>query len=64
MNEIYDENGELKSPINGFVNPLSDLHPVDFDSNQVYELLAYQKIVGRYNVDLFSFFKHFRVESK
>jgi hypothetical protein len=49
--EIYDGNGKLKSPITGFVNPLSGLYPVDFDSNKVYELLAYQKIAGRYNAD-------------
>ena len=24
---------------------------MDFDSNNVYELLAYQKIAGRYNAD-------------
>lgn len=51
LNEIYDENGKLKRPISGFVNPLSGLYPVDFDSNKVYELLAYQKIAGRYNAD-------------
>ncbi|MCB2291115.1 FG-GAP-like repeat-containing protein [Clostridium sp. CS001] len=51
LNEIYDENGKLKNPIQGFVNPLSGLYPVDFDSNKVYELLAYQKIAGRYNAD-------------
>lgn len=51
LNEIYYENGKLKSPINGFVNPISGLYPVDFDSNGVYELLAYQKIAGRYNAD-------------
>ncbi|MPM83504.1 hypothetical protein SDC9_130568 [bioreactor metagenome] len=51
LSEIYDENGKLKQPISGFVNPLSGLYPVDFDSNGVYELLAYQKIAGRYNAD-------------
>lgn len=51
LNEIYDVNGKLKNPITGFVNPLSGLYPVDFDSNNVYELLAYQKIAGRYNAD-------------
>jgi hypothetical protein len=51
LNEIYDKNGKLKAPISGFVNPLSGLYPVDFDSNGVYELLAYQKIAGRYNAD-------------
>jgi len=51
LNEIYDDKGKLKNPINGFVNPLSGLYPVDFDSNKVFELLAYQKIAGRYNAD-------------
>ena len=51
LNEIYDKDGKLNSPINGFVNPLSGLYPVDFDSNKIYELLAYQKIAGRYNAD-------------
>lgn len=51
LGEIYDANGRLKSPITGFVNPLSGLYPVDFDSDGVYELLAYQKIAGRYNAD-------------
>jgi len=51
LNEIYDKNGKLKTPISGFVNPISGLYPVDFDSNKVYELLAYQKIAGRYNAD-------------
>ncbi len=51
LSEIYYENGKLKNPISGFVNPLSGLYPVDFDSNKVYELLAYQKIAGRYNAD-------------
>ncbi|MBI0580109.1 VCBS repeat-containing protein [Neobacillus cucumis] len=51
LNEIYDGKGKLKRPISGFVNPLSGLYPVDFDSNKVYELLAYQKIAGRYNAD-------------
>jgi hypothetical protein len=51
LNEIYDKDGKLKNPISGFVNPLSGLYPVDFDSNKVYELLAFQRIAGRYNAD-------------
>ncbi|WP_097027962.1 spore coat protein [Clostridium peptidivorans] len=51
LNEIYDKNGILKQPISGFVNPLSGLYPVDFDANGTYELLAYQRIAGRYNAD-------------
>lgn len=49
--EIYDRNGKLKAPIDGFVNPLSGLYPVDFDNNGVYELLGYQAIAGQYNAD-------------
>lgn len=51
LNEIYYKDGRLKNPINGFVNPLSGLYPVDFNYDNVYELLAYQKIAGRYNAD-------------
>ncbi|WEK54368.1 MAG: VCBS repeat-containing protein [Candidatus Cohnella colombiensis] len=51
LSEIYQANGKLKQPISGFVNPLSGLYPVDFDGNHVYELLAYQKIAGRYDAD-------------
>ncbi|QGU95789.1 VCBS repeat-containing protein [Clostridium bovifaecis] len=51
LNEIYDEDGKLKKPISGFINPLSGLYPIDFNSDGVYELLAYQKIAGRYNAD-------------
>ena len=51
LNEIYDQNGKLKAPIEGWVNPISGLYPIDFDSNGIYELLAYQRIAGRYNAD-------------
>jgi hypothetical protein len=56
LNEIYDENGKLKEGISGFVNPLSGLYPVDFNYDGVYELLAYQKIAGRYNADSLGYF--------
>lgn len=56
LNEIYNNNGTLKEPISGFVNPLSGLYPIDFDSDGVYELLAYQKIAGRYNADSLGYF--------
>ncbi|MDQ0351480.1 hypothetical protein J2R98_001294 [Alkalibacillus filiformis] len=51
LNEIYDADGNLIEPIEGWVNPLSGLYPVDFDLDGVYELLAYQRIAGRYNAD-------------
>jgi hypothetical protein len=55
LSDIYDEKGILKSPITGFVNLLSGLYPVDFDSINRYEILAYQKNAGRYNTDSLGF---------
>ena len=51
LDEIYYRNGKLKAPVEGFVNPLSVLQPVDFDYDRVLELMAFQKIAGRYNAD-------------
>jgi len=51
LDEIYTSEGELKAPIEGWVDPLSGLYPVDFDSNGIFELLGYQSISGRYHAD-------------
>ncbi|OAS87851.1 spore coat protein [Metabacillus litoralis] len=51
LSEIYHENGQLKEPIQGWVNPLSGLYPIDFNRDGTYELDAYQRIAGRYNAD-------------
>ena len=51
LDEIYTPDGELKAPIEGWVDPLSGLYPVDFDGNGIYELLGYQSISGRYHAD-------------
>ncbi|WP_139364887.1 VCBS repeat-containing protein [Sutcliffiella halmapala] len=51
LTEIYQENGVLKAPIEGWVNPLSGLYPIDFNRDGTYELQAYQRIAGRYNAD-------------
>ncbi|MCM3603339.1 VCBS repeat-containing protein [Robertmurraya korlensis] len=51
LNEIYDENGKLKTPISGWVDPISGLYPTDYDLNKLYELIAYQQIAGRYHAD-------------
>ncbi|MDF2567105.1 MAG: spore coat protein [Oscillospiraceae bacterium] len=59
LNEIYDRNGVLKEPIQGFVNPLSALFPVDVDTNGIYELLAFQKVAGRYNADALGYIQNF-----
>jgi len=58
LSEIYDSNGNLKRPVSGFVNPLSGLYPVDFDANRVYELLAFQKVAGRYNADALGYIQN------
>ncbi|WP_244440901.1 hypothetical protein [Neobacillus jeddahensis] len=51
LGEIYTPKGELKAPIEGWVNPLSGLYPIDFNRDGTNELLAYQRIAGRYNAD-------------
>ncbi|CAH0306814.1 hypothetical protein SRABI96_04816 [Peribacillus sp. Bi96] len=51
LSEIYNKNGVLKAPIEGWVNPLSGLYPVDFNRDGINELDAYQRIAGRYNAD-------------
>lgn len=51
LDELYTVDGILKTPINGWVNPLSGLYPVDFNRDGIYELEAYQRIAGRYNAD-------------
>jgi hypothetical protein len=51
LSEIYYENGKLKKPIEGWVNPLSSLWPIDIERNGTYELYAVQRIAGRYNAD-------------
>ncbi len=51
LNEIYTPEGILKQPIEGWVDPLGGLYPVDFDGNGIYELLGYQSIAGRYHAD-------------
>lgn len=37
--------------IQGFVNPLSGLYPIDFNSDGIFNLVAFQKVAGRYNAD-------------
>ncbi len=51
LSEIYTPEGTLKEPIEGWVDPLGGLYPIDYDGNGVYELLGYQGISGRYHAD-------------
>lgn len=55
LNEIYNDNGILKNPISGWVDPLSGLYPIDRNFDNVYELLGYQQIAGRYHADSLGF---------
>lgn len=49
--EIYNPDGTLKQPIEGWVDPFSGLYPVDYDRDGTYEILGYQEIAGRYHAD-------------
>ncbi|CAM5219551.1 hypothetical protein UACE39S_03325 [Ureibacillus acetophenoni] len=51
LNETYHPNGTLIQPIEGWVDPLSALYPVDIGRNGKYGLLGLQLIAGRYHAD-------------
>lgn len=51
LSEIYDGNGILKEPIEGWVDPVGGLYPIDFARDGTYELMAFQEIAGRYHAD-------------
>lgn len=55
LDQIYNPDGTLKKPVEGFVSPLSGLYPVDFDGDGVYELMAMQGVSGLYNADRFGY---------
>ncbi|MFM1653251.1 FG-GAP-like repeat-containing protein [Brevibacillus sp. B_LB10_24] len=56
LSEIYDSSGKLKEPIQGDVNALSGLYPIDFERYGQYSLMALQRITGRYNADGLGYF--------
>ncbi|GEN53624.1 VCBS repeat-containing protein [Halobacillus faecis] len=51
LSDIYNEDGTLKAPLQGSVSGLNTLYPIDFDGDGVYELFAFQRIIGQYNAD-------------
>lgn len=59
LTEIYDKNGKLKNPIDGFVNPISGLYPIDIQRDGIYGIYILQKIAGRYNADSLGFVETF-----
>lgn len=58
LDEIYNEDGTLKQPLNGYVVPISGLYPVDYQGDGVYELLTYRRIIGKYNADSLGIVNH------
>jgi hypothetical protein len=48
---VYDKNGKLIKPLEGFVIYLPDLHPVKNDGSMPYKLEALQDIAGTAHVD-------------
>lgn len=51
LSEIYNKDGTLKEPIEGWVDPIGGLYPIDYARDGTYELLSYQEIAGRYHAD-------------
>ena len=49
--QLYDENGVLRQPQTGFVDPVSLLYPADVNHDGLLELVAWQKISGLYHAD-------------
>lgn len=55
LQQIYQNNGILKSPINGDVLGLNQLFPIDVNNDGIFELLAFNRIIGLYNADLIGY---------
>ncbi|WP_433944272.1 VCBS repeat-containing protein [Paenibacillus sp. SN-8-1] len=55
LNQIYNPDGTLKKPVQGFVDPLSGLYPIDLERDGTYELMALQGVSGLYHADRFGY---------
>lgn len=51
LNEIYHPDGTLKKPIEGWVDPIGALYPIQYGYTNKYSLLAMQQIAGIYHAD-------------
>lgn len=51
LNAIYNADGDLKAPIEGFVSPASVVSPVSFSGEAQTELMLWQLISGQYRAD-------------
>ncbi|MEG6520707.1 DUF4397 domain-containing protein [Desulfotomaculum sp. 1211_IL3151] len=57
FSDIYDENGKLIQPLQGSVLPLGGLIPQDTDNDGNFELIAIQRIIGRFNAETLGYVK-------
>ncbi len=51
LKELYWEDGALRAPVEGSVDPLSLLYPADVDRDGLQELIAWQRVSGLYRAD-------------
>lgn len=55
LSELYNPDGTLKADINtpfqGYVIPMGNVYPVDYERDRIYELEVIQRIIGKYNAD-------------
>ena len=51
FSDLYDSSGRLITPTEGSVLGLGGLNPVDVDQDGILELVALQRIIGRYNAE-------------
>jgi hypothetical protein len=51
LSALYNKDGTLKKPLEGYVSPITELHPVVSESNNGYDIYALQRVVGYYNAD-------------
>lgn len=51
LSQIYNSDGTLKNPVEGWADGVSGFYPVDIDRNGVYEIRAYQQLSGLYHAD-------------
>lgn len=51
LSDIYDADGRLRQPQEGFVDPVSLLVPADLNRDGVLELMVWQRISGLYHAD-------------
>lgn len=51
LEHLYREDGVLRQPQEGFVDPVSLLYPADVNRDGLLELVAWQRISGLYHAD-------------